>query len=115
MPSHPGFIVTLAGFSALFDIIGTGTVWKTFLDTSKFADGLSESLNEAETAEIPETQITYDGVLNLNSTLAADRERSFTISRSQLRPFRRSKLTEFGLACFIVGAVLGFVAVCIAV
>lgn len=115
MPSHPGYIVTLAGLSALLDIVGTATVWKTFLDTSRFADELSKSLDESEVLELPEAQITYDGVLDLNSTLAADRQRSLTISRSQLKPFRRSRVTELGLACFFVGAILGFVAVCIAV
>lgn len=115
MSHRDASVIILAALSALFDIAGTATVWKTFVDTAAFAERITSNLDNDAAREKPRGKLTYDDLDNVGETLADDRAKNRNRSRDQLQPFRISRITQFGLSCFVLGAVLGFLDVCIAI
>jgi hypothetical protein len=113
-------IGSVAFVSAACEFYGTYTVWKSYKLSSGAAQAICDVFEQAQAADdeyyaLPENRFMFE------SPLQSDPQAMFQYKTmiqtgilSMASPLRPQRATELGLAAYVLGAVLGFVAVLLA-
>ena len=118
--SHRTLIIVLAAATAICELFGTGTVWRTVNRTAEVARRVQGHLNRDETQHHEEISDVMLQLAKRNaSNVAHDVDQLRFHQREFLGQVIRSldadTITKLGLASFFAGAVLGFITVVIAI
>ena len=105
--------------SAACEVFGTWTVWRSFKRTADVAEQIRKHLiDDAETLDIeansPREMLGQDSAMNIGLHLTAHRVKTIENLSPIVERLNWDRLTVWGLAAYILGAILGAIAALVA-